>query len=139
MSARSFRRACGCPSVRGTVGAHALWSCRRAASAEVGDVGAARVGSDSDRTLPHLQIGLGAARHVLDDLVPRDPPEVLDPVRVEAVVRDAVGVDVVTARAALLVVDRRAPETGEGILDGWTVARPPLRAKPYSRPSRSPK
>ena len=58
--------------------------------------------------LPHLQVRLGAVRHVVDDLVAAELAQPLDPVGEEAVVGDAVLVDVERALAALLLVDRHA-------------------------------
>ena len=59
----------------------------------------------ADGALPHLQVGLRAAPEVVDDLLAGDQPQVLDPVGVQAVVGDAVDVDVVDALAAALAVD----------------------------------
>ena len=67
--------------------------------------GQAVVGVDADRALPHLQVGLGAAAEVADDPLAGDPAQVLDPVGVEAVVGDAVGVDVEDALAAALALE----------------------------------
>src|SRR5206468_8553659 len=46
--------------------------------------------ADPAGTLPHLEVGLGAVRHVLRELRAAHTPQVLEPVRVQAVVGDAV-------------------------------------------------
>src|SRR5437660_10870808 len=46
------------------------------------------------RALPHLQIRLGAVEHVGNHLTAAGPPELLEPVGVEAVVREALLVEV---------------------------------------------
>ena len=95
------------------------WSCRAGPGAatvadRLAQLGvAARVGRDALGALPHLQVGLGAAGHVVDDRVAvlaGDLAQVLDPVGVEAVLRDAVDVDVVDPLAGVLLVDRDAAE-----------------------------
>ena len=66
-------------------------------------------GRDAVGALPHLQVGLRPAPEVVDDRLARLAPQVLDPVRIEAVVGDAVDVDVVDALAAALLLDRDLP------------------------------
>ena len=69
--------------------------------------------------LPHLEVGLGAVGHVVDDLLAGDLAQVLDPVGVQAVVVDAVGVDVVRARARTCwrSITRAAVERAERVAD----------------------
>src|SRR3954454_2133564 len=85
----------------------------------------ARLHRHAVRSLPHLEAGLGAAAHVVDDLVAGDLAQVLDPVGIQPVVRDAVLVDVEDALAAALAVEGDLAVEGlEGIDDGVGRALP---------------
>src|SRR5262249_12578281 len=56
--------------------------------------------------LPHLQVGLGAVPQVVGELPAAEPLQVSEPVRVEAVLRDALGVVVEGALAGLGAIER---------------------------------
>src|SRR5204863_2876325 len=58
--------------------------------------------------LPHLQVGLGAAGQVVNNLRPGDMFQILDPVQEQSVVRRACQIEIPGSSNPLTLVDRGA-------------------------------